>query len=116
MGRFLKWTGHQPAIAVVFGLSLLGFAMTLAVDLEWIDTFHPLGPWVSLTGLALTLGGFFGFCAFVRCPRCQTRVFWNAVSKQSHPNGIHGLLRATECTICREDRHQGRCDRQREQH
>ena len=100
-GGFLKWTGHQTAIGVVFALCMLGCLMVLSVEpLEWVDLNRPIGPWVLLSGFALAIPAFIGLCAFVRCPRCRARIVWHAVSRDAHPRGTNGLLIATKCPIC----------------
>jgi len=100
-GRFLKWTGHQVAIGVVFGVCMVGCLMVLSVErLEWIDLNRPVGPWALLSGFALAIPAFVGLCAFVRCPRRRARVIWQAVSRDAHPNGTSGLLAAPQCPRC----------------
>jgi len=101
-GGFLKWTGHQTAIAAVFALCMLGCLMVLSVEpLEWVDLNRPLGPWILLSGFGLAIPAFIGLWLFVRCPRCRARIVWHAVSRDAHPRGTNGLLMATQCPICR---------------
>jgi hypothetical protein len=67
--------------------------MVLAVEpLEWIDLNRPIGPWVLIVGFGLAIPAFVGLSVFVRCPHCRARVIWHAVSKDSHPHGVNGLL------------------------
>jgi hypothetical protein len=97
---FLRWTGHQRAIALAFALLMLGSMMLLAVASGRVDIRRPVGPWVLLTGFALAIPAFVGLCVFVRCPRCRVRLIWYAISKTAHPHGIKDILLASKCPVC----------------
>jgi len=54
---------------------------------------------VGVSGLA-----FAGLCLLVRCRRCGYRLFWHAVSRRDHKDGISWFLTARECPECGESR------------
>lgn len=101
MQTYLRWTGQHRWIGVAFGSLMLGGFLTYAVSSSgWIDLDSTMGPVLWLSGMALTILSFASLCIFVRCPRCQVRLVWNAVSKDAHPNGLNGLLLTTKCPFC----------------
>lgn len=109
MGKFLKWTGHQKAIASVFGICMLGCLMVIAISRNAID--DRTGIWVLLAGFAIAIPSLIGLCIFVRCPRCRVRIIWHAVSKDA-PTGLNGLLLAAKCPFCGFASRDGGCARQ----
>jgi DNA-directed RNA polymerase subunit RPC12/RpoP len=50
---------------------------------------------VGLAGLA-----FAGLCVLVRCRACGYRLFWHAVSRRDHRDGILWFLTAERCPEC----------------
>lgn len=101
MSTFLRWTGQHQAIGGVVALFMLGGLMLSS--LPWMaqsDVGHKLFGRVAVTGFALAVPSFVGLCLFVRCPKCRTRLIWNAISKDAHPNGLRALLQATKCPFC----------------
>src|SRR5262249_46809777 len=50
---------------------------------------------VGLAGLA-----FAGLCMLVRCHGCGYRLFWYAVSRRDHHDGIWWFLTAEQCPEC----------------
>lgn len=99
---FLRWTGQHRAIWVVVASFALG-AMMLT-SLPWLarnDASQKVFGRVAVTGFVLAIPAFVALCLFVRCPKCRTRLIWRAISKDSHPNGLGVLLKATECPFCK---------------
>src|ERR1700741_3885703 len=57
---------------------------------------------LRLIVLVVTLGTLFGVSAvfyLVRCPKCHAAILWRAVSDESFPGGLFGLLMARSCPI-----------------
>lgn len=80
------------ALLVVGGVLLLVPALSPTVFATLI-TLPEMG--VVLTGLA-----FAGLCVFARCRTCGYRLFWHAVSRRDHSEGIWWFLTAEECPKC----------------
>ncbi len=55
-----------------------------------------------LTGLTLGLGSFAWACFAVKCPKCNTRLLWKAVSGQSSQNWLIGLFALNHCPVCQQ--------------
>ena len=55
---------------------------------------------VPLVGVVLAGLAFAGLCVLVRCRRCHYRLFWHAVARRSHEDGILWFLSARECPQC----------------
>jgi hypothetical protein len=53
-----------------------------------------------LIGVLIGTPGFVGMCMMVRCRHCRYRLFWHAVAKRDHTNGIGWFLTAKECPKC----------------
>jgi dipeptide/tripeptide permease len=99
-GTFLRWTGHQRAIAVGAIILVAGGIMVYAASSRWLDATRPLTPFIFVAGHVLWLGAFVSLSAFVRCPRCRVRIVWQALSKAPHPHGLTTLWFAGACPFC----------------
>jgi predicted nucleic-acid-binding Zn-ribbon protein len=97
VNRAATWA--MLALLVVGGVLLLVPVLGQTV-LPALSTMPEIG--VALTGLA-----FAGLCVFVRCRGCGYRLFWHAVSRRDHSDGIWWFLTAEECPKCRCTRHPG---------
>jgi hypothetical protein len=53
-----------------------------------------------LIGVLMAAPAFAGMCMLVRCRHCRYRLFWHAVAKRDHNDGISWFLTAKECPKC----------------
>jgi hypothetical protein len=53
-----------------------------------------------LIGVVVAAPAFAGLCALVRCRKCRYRLFWHAVARRNHRDGIGWFLTATQCPQC----------------
>jgi len=55
-----------------------------------------------LIGVFIFVPAFVGLCTLVRCRKCRYRVFWHAVARRNHQDGIGWFLTAAHCPECGE--------------
>lgn len=56
--------------------------------------------WAPMIGVAIACPAFLWLVAFVRCTGCGYRLFWHALSKMTHPQGLRWFLTAERCPNC----------------
>jgi len=55
---------------------------------------------VPMVGVVVAGLAFGGLCRLVRCRHCRYRLFWHAVARRSHEDGIAWFLTARQCPQC----------------
>jgi hypothetical protein len=54
----------------------------------------------TLAGVALWAVGLVLLCLLCRCQKCEYRLFWHAVGKRDHSDGLLWFATAQECPRC----------------
>ena len=83
------------------GLVLLigGIGMLLAIAL--IDSIsHAQFACVMISSVVLCLGSLLFCCVSVRCPNCEARWMWMAISGQAHNAWLLWLMTLAQCPRC----------------
>lgn len=81
---FLKRTGQLSILNRGIIVTVVGAAFTFG---PLISAFEPEDPIVGiaivLVGIALGIAGSAWLCVRIKCPRCDVRIFWEAISRNS---------------------------------
>ena len=56
--------------------------------------------YAPMAGVLLGIPSFSLLCRMVKCRRCRHRLFWHAIAKQSHPQGLRWFFSARICPNC----------------
>ena len=99
----LKLPINRTAVSLLLGIFLVAGALAGAP--LWGQALLPedialvIAP---LIGVVIAAPTFAGLCALVRCRKCGYRLFWHAVARRNHRDGIGWFLTATRCPQCGE--------------
>ena len=92
---------NRVAASLLLGVFIVGGAFATAP--MWGQNLLPEGVALvtaPLIGVAICAPAFAGLCALVRCRKCRYRLFWHAVARRNHRDGIGWFLTATQCPQC----------------
>jgi hypothetical protein len=80
----------------------ISVSAVLMIFAKWqIDALTPESfTAVMLSGVAIGLSGLAFACLTIKCPHCETRWLWRAVSKQHSGNWLHWLQSQESCPAC----------------
>jgi len=80
-------------------------ALLILISTKWLEDSLPENLYMilMLCAFLLAIGSIIFPCVAIKCPKCQTRWFWYAVSKKSESEGIRWLFSQTKCPVCKSD-------------
>lgn len=84
-------------------LVILVFGGVLAAAPAWGQTLlprHAALVEVPMAGVVVAGLSFAGLCGLARCRHCRYRLFWHAVARRSHEDGIAWFLTTRQCPQC----------------
>src|SRR6266496_1656677 len=88
---YLKATGQLWKFYLFLAAPILGVVLIIS-SLEIMPKQENLALVLLLSGILFGFIGFSWACLTIMCPRCQTRLLWMALKKQSHQNWMSWLL------------------------
>ena len=86
------YLGIGVAAILMFGASHLG---------NMFEVQQPA--YIAIIGVLIGLGSFILICVSVKCPRCNDKWFWRAVSKKTSNNWLIWLSTQKTCPVCDND-------------
>ncbi len=92
---------NRAATWVMLVIFVVGGVLVTAPG--WGESLLPPGKALGMApevGVGLSGLAFAGLCVLVRCRRCGYRLFWHAVSRREHSEGISWFLTAHQCPEC----------------
>jgi len=93
INRFVSW--------LLLAVFIVGGSLTAAP--MWGQSVMPENVALvtaPLIGLLIAAPTFAALCTLVRCRKCHYRLFWHAVAKRNHRDGIGWFLTASQCPQC----------------
>ena len=97
----LKLPINRVASSLLFAIFVVGGSLTTAP--MWGQLVMPKDVALAtapLIGVLIAAPTFVALCALVRCRKCHYRLFWHAVAKRNHRDGIGWFLTAAQCPQC----------------